>query len=225
MEAMILAAGAGSRLNGVAAPFHKPLMLVNGTPLIVQVVAQAVEATEERCVVVCAPSNVSPIIDLLEATGHLHWCSIIVQPRPDGPGDAFICGARAIRTPDCLVLMGDNLMIVDDVKRIVSAGDSFPIVIGTRVIEGEDAERFTRILSHRTVEGPFIREETPYAAHTVWCGPLVVPTQQLAGEIGEARAEGGELKLGHWLGQLGQPHCVEVNAIDVGLPAQLEEHA
>jgi GTP:adenosylcobinamide-phosphate guanylyltransferase len=66
VDTVILAAGRGARLNGIAAPFHKPLLIVNGMPLIVQLV-RAAHATfrgsdeTARVVVVVAPENAQAI--------------------------------------------------------------------------------------------------------------------------------------------------------------------
>ena len=69
MDLIILAAGRNERLHGTVPAFMKPLLLVDGQPLIVRLVREALDAgvletydEVGRVIVVAAPQNVGDLL-------------------------------------------------------------------------------------------------------------------------------------------------------------------
>lgn len=222
MRSIVLAAGRGERLNGVAAAFHKPLLIINGRPLIVDVVQKACSVSE-HCTIVCAPQNVAAICELVEAArvqGGTH--SYTIQPSPRGPGDAvvqaLITGHELTDEP-VLILMADNVLSTNDVCLAVELFKPDNIVVATRrVMTRDEASRFTRVHKDGTTrEGP---AEDGWS-NRVWCGPLVVPEKDLWYTLTAHYGEEPELKIGKYLGGMGAITTFDSDAVDVGVPSEV----
>lgn len=219
MDAVILAAGRGARLNGHVAPYMKPLIAVNGVALVKTVTSHAVEATTGRVVVVAAPDNVVPISHLV---GELERVTVIVQHTPRGPGDAVWRALDLCASDRVLILCADNIMSHADVQAVATATRA-PFVVGTRVLSnGEEAERFTRY----TEDGSFIEGAKggvwSDGRYRCWVGPLVVPRTAMQQSLTAIFVEpGAELKIAPSLNDLGQPELIEVRVVDVGVPDAL----
>ena len=177
MDTVILAAGRGERLNGIAAPYHKPLLPVNGKPLIRQAVELtylASEPSDRVPIIVAAPENALPITQVLDG---LHY-EMVIQSSPRGPGHALLRGLRLVTDPDVMVLMSDNVFTYEDIckfTQLQTAG------VGVRYVDRHDAERFTRIRKDGTwVEKVPVRDEdltaTSFTPTRVvcWVGPLKI---------------------------------------------------
>ena len=213
MDAVILAAGRGQRLDGIAAPFHKPLLVMNGKSLIVA----AVDTAASLCggvTVVVAPENASPISHVL-GRRPVH---MVVQRFPDGPGDALLEGLRGGDSKYVLVLMGDNLIPFDDAARIVSQQGA---AIGVRELPLEMAKRFTYY--HKKAKRWFEDGQPDESGLiTTWCGPLKVDRQRARVILNAARNT-TELKIGpHLDAILGSSYdFVDTETVDVGVPESL----
>ena len=224
MDTVILAAGRGDRLNGIAAPFHKPLLVVNGQPLIRQCVQNAMKATNGSIIVVAAPDNAGPISHVLNGAG-LGKVDIILQRHPAGPGHALLTGLKLVTTPRVLVLMGDNVVSADDVCRVANVKN--PNVIGVSEVEPDKAERFTRM--RRTGrEGLMWVEKVPVTDDDIhedkticWVGPIAVEASKMEHSIRKRAAPKEEMAIGPSFNDLGEFYTVQVNAIDIGVPEAL----
>lgn len=220
-DAVILAAGRGERLsdNGIAAPYLKPLLPVNGRPLVRNAVQVAHQATSRTPVVVVAPENALPIAQVL----HGLPATLVVQRAATGPGDALLLAMQLVTADNVLVLMSDNVLSAVDVQRVLAPG-VHRASVGVRSIAAPEAERFTY-----RVPTPFPCwvEKVPVDATTTvvddvvcWVGPLVLPSNAVR----------AVLKSGH--GSLGPPllnaftdaelRCVPVDTVDVGTPSMWE---
>lgn len=234
MDTVILAAGRGARLRGVAAPFHKPFMVVDGHALIVSATRVALDLTRDRVIIVAAPGNVVPMIELLrDATTDVEFhdrVRFIVQPDPGGPGAALLLAAELQLSDQVMILLADNVLHESDVERALQAVTRPEVpVIGYREIprsEPEVASRFTRILPDLTV-----KERIDVQSHEVWSsgffrcwvGPLIVPTDEFVDVLSNVGSE-DELKLGRHLGELTEPPIlVQVESYDVGDPIVVED--
>lgn len=224
MDAVILAGGKGSRLNGVVPPYWKPLTLVNQRPLICHIYDQAASCGEvDNVFVVVAPENALPVSQIMGRRRPY----MVVQRSAVGPGDALRLALALTRADAVLVLMGDNLMPDSDVHACVRAGADNPYVIGTGVVDTvQQAARFTRVYSDgRDVEeGPNVSwpSRPPF---TVWCGPLVLPVNDArrALDIGVGDDE-TEQKIGTHLRHLRcDPVLVPCSAVDIGTPETIAE--
>lgn len=185
MGSIILAAGRGERLNGIAAPYMKPALLVNGVPLIVQQVRNALEAYVGFHTLVLAPENARMMIDLVKhGVPELDWdrVDVIVQPDPGSSVvDALKRGLRPHNGPT-LVLMGDNVVPVTTVRSMMDdffgeGSASRPeLLVATRLMPWHEAKRFTYCYASEWYEKeipPCPAVPTEEAAE-VWVGPLFI---------------------------------------------------
>lgn len=217
MDAVILAAGRGTRLEGVAAPYHKPLMVVNGKPIITQAVDIALARVSGDVVIVVAPDNASPISHVLGRRD----CVMIVQRFPDGPGDALSEGLRVGNSKKALVLMGDNVFDPADIEKILMPAKP---AVGVRRMALEEARRFTYL----NRDGNWVEDGEPDSRDandgwiTTWCGPLVVDSSRAYRALRHKRAH-QELKIGPRLNEMLGDDWVQVesHAIDIGVPEAL----
>lgn len=220
MDAVILAGGKGSRLDGVMPPYWKPLMPINGMPLINRIVDQAM-GYAARVFVIVAPENALQVAQVLKGK----TVFMVVQPEAKGPGDALMLGLALTKQESVLVLMGDNLMPDEDIKNVCDARRASSFVIGTaEVATVEEAARFTRIYDggRHIEEGPNVSLLGDYA-YTVWCGPLILPVDDAMDAI-RTHADEGEKKIGTHLTYIArQPVLIPCSAVDIGTPASLME--
>jgi molybdopterin-guanine dinucleotide biosynthesis protein A len=230
MDAVILAGGKGSRLNGIMPPYWKPLLPHLSVPLVRRIYEQVEPVADEHVFVIAAPENALQISQIMP-TNRLKLV-IVVQREARGPGDALMLALRLTKQKHLLVVMGDNLMPDEDVKNVCAAVKDSPcgLVIGTGEVETKaEAQRFTRIVDqgpYQTIsEGPrgleYLRK--PY---TVWCGPLVVPVTYTIDAMNRDSIDMntlGERKIGTHLGDIGPAALVPCSAIDVGTPETIME--
>lgn len=224
MDAVILAGGKGSRLDGVMPPWWKPLMPVMGLPLVCRIVDQ-VEMYVERTFIVVAPENALQVTQVLgnrEAT-------LIVQRTARGPGDALRLALDLSRASAALVLMGDNLIADGDIRAVVDTGRDF--VVGVQRVPFEESHRFTRVISPVEFEEGPNNTADPLTGALVWCGPLILPRdhtlETLSTRLPDLQLGISELKIGTHFTELAALHgpakLEQVAAIDIGTPEAIME--
>jgi NDP-sugar pyrophosphorylase family protein len=122
MDAIILAAGFGTRLRPHTLTTPKPLLLVRGRPILDWALG-ALPAEVTRVLVV-----VHYLADQIETylRGQKHFTEWVVVPQgePRGTGDAFRCCRDLVRSERFLVLNGDDLYGAADLAHLAgcSAG-------------------------------------------------------------------------------------------------------
>lgn len=215
MDTVILAAGKGSRLAGIAAPFHKPLMVVNGRPLIRNAVIEAQKAFggKSKVIIVAAPENALPIAQLLADLE----VRIVLQVKPEGPGDALRVGLEMVDTERVLVLMGDNTVTADDIERVCAT--HIGAQVGVQRLAADEAERFTyyQPLAQRWFEKTPI---PPGSGDLVYCwiGPVAFPVDELWQAIWQNTKRNGEYPIGPMLNDITPQDFIEVSCEDIGIP-------
>lgn len=225
MNAIILAAGRGSRLKGVAPPYHKPLVVVDGKPLVLNAVDLA-HRKADRVVLVLAPENALPVCQLLEDVGDWPNLQVVVQRSSRGPGEAFLTGWNAAeKDGKALIMMGDNTFTIEDLNGVTnkaSMHDECMIIGGRYIDDYSEAARYTRVYGEgrnaRFVEGTDY-DSSAIARPFCWCGPLYVDGESLARVLRNVDAHESvpELKLGRYLGYLdAKVRLVEVSTRDIG---------
>ncbi len=224
MDTVILAGGRGSRLTGLVPEFHKPLVPINGSPLV----AQAVEHGLKQgglAIVVTAPGNTELVHQALPDHRKIR---LVVQRHPDGPGAALLLGLEAASSDRVMVLMADNLMSSEDVLSVARQGEE-SCAVAVRVVPMEDAMRFTRIVGTHTYEGDALHDDERGETYScVWVGPLVIDRKKAVSVLknADSPSDGRELKIGPFLPKIA-PDFVTVDVescFDVGAPAALKEH-
>lgn len=226
MDTVILAAGRGSRLEGIMAPFHKPLLVVSGEPIILGAAKRAWLCTGERVVLVVAPENALPIAQIMQYTKPLDRYDMIIQPRPEGPGDALLRGLQLATSEYVLVLLGDNVTTFADIRLLASCKGN---TVGVQQIPQERAFRFTRLRA----DGSWV-EKVPVTDADVdpatgevliWVGPIVVNREEMIRSLKlweESLIDSTrELLIGPTFNDLTDVKCVNVSSIDIGVPEEL----
>lgn len=221
MDVVIIAAGRGSRLNGVVPEWYKPLLVVNGEPLIVQCVRRSFEATDlqrgEKTIIVLAPDNVKPAVELLQHNGMLHEdVHIVVQADASGPVDAVRRGVQLVGTGRGFVLMlGDNVIPPGVVTEVIEE----PLKSAVALREGvRDFERFTWI--DYEGNGEWIDKEPGSPIHPlVWVGPVYVAPKDM---LEFRRQLDSYTALGSMLNLLTTPRLVHTLCEDIGVPEALK---
>lgn len=223
MGAVILAAGRGERLAGYSAPFMKPLLIVNGQPIIVQQMRNAQEVTK-HITLVLAPENARFMIDLLRgAMPDLDWrdIEVVVQPFPGtSVTDALRRGLWHAGGP-CVVLMGDNVvppLTVRDMWDSMARSPGYDVLVATQEMSWHDAERFT----YRSA-GIWWEKEVAAAADATeefaeaWIGPLIIDSPA---DFLEAMA--GSESIGKSFNKAGDVRTFPCKCSDVGVPEALQ---
>lgn len=182
---VVLAAGRNTRLTGVIPSYHKPLMVVNGRPLVVNIVRE-LSAFCSTITVIVSPENAGVITEVLEANSLLTGdVNIVLQPRARGPGEAVLRGMRAGQGENrTIIICADNIIPAEDYARALEldaeAGLNDPLhtvtVSTIATNDYDEARRFTRVYGNRFVEGvDSVGDDNGY--YYCWVGPLIVPTE------------------------------------------------
>jgi bifunctional N-acetylglucosamine-1-phosphate-uridyltransferase/glucosamine-1-phosphate-acetyltransferase GlmU-like protein len=235
MESVILAAGRGQRMEGIAKPFFKPLLEINGIPLITYAAEYASSAGATRVTVVASDANADDIKKALKM--YASWVDVVIQSEPRGPGNATLIGLNNTDCASVMLLMSDNIMNTATVSQMATAAMiNDTDAVGTAQVRLARADRFTRVRisadgHHSYVEGiPLsIEDESSKDTATVWCGPLIfnrgTAVTVLTSAQDAANGEAGEFKIGPYLNKIMRPGALlmDVNAMDVGIPAAYTE--
>jgi len=116
MDAIILAAGLGTRLRPYTLTTPKPLLPVRGRPILDWTLA-ALPAGVERLVVV-THHLADQVERYLRSQGHIPNWTTVHQQTPRGTGDAFRSCRGQVRADRVLVLNGDDLYSAGDLKAL-----------------------------------------------------------------------------------------------------------
>lgn len=220
-------------MAGVAKPFYKPLLEINGMSLLAHSANYAKAAGAERVHIVASPHNVDDIEAALAANDA--DISISIQHEPLGPGHAALVGLSSVRSEKCLLLLSDNIMDESAVVGMVNQCKSQNVdAVAVCDVSREQASRFTRVRRAGESDAYVYEETTPVTDDDlwtdgvdtvrVWCGPLVFNTIRAIGVLGHAENTGGELKIGPHLTKIMRSPTllVDVKAMDVGIPSEYE---
>ena len=120
--AVILAAGAGSRLGELGKRYSKAMLPIAGRPLIDWVVERLQEAGIGRIIVVGHPSD-RQLATFLEAS-HPR-IALVLQPQRRGIADALRTALPEVGSERAyLACACDSLFTVEDIKRVIELGTS-----------------------------------------------------------------------------------------------------
>lgn len=188
-DGIILAAGKNTRLKGIIPSYHKPMLVVNGRPLVISIARQLLERCR-RVVVVVSPENCGPITELLSAADMLgDQVHIVIQPEARGPGDAILRALPLCISDRVCIALGDNVIPARDFDNIFQEDRTATMKNGglhafrhitisfVPVTDDEEAQRFTRVLGTDFIEGtPGGKFQEMYRC---WTGPLIADRQVL----------------------------------------------
>lgn len=226
MDTIILAAGRNERLKGVVAPFHKPLLVVNGKSLVQHCLDIADRLSFGSVRLIVSPENALPISQVTQLAPN---DMMIVQQKPLGPGHALHLGLKTLDpeiSEEVMILCADNvfnLVQVEDMLEDADGNLKNTIHVGGRKIYiKKERERFTRVDQNkgRFIEGP-LGDDEPLDC---WIGPLVLPTHMAQNVFKEVCSElhDEEIKIANNLNLMGcavQFH--EMDCYDIGIKEAL----
>jgi UDP-N-acetylglucosamine diphosphorylase / glucose-1-phosphate thymidylyltransferase / UDP-N-acetylgalactosamine diphosphorylase / glucosamine-1-phosphate N-acetyltransferase / galactosamine-1-phosphate N-acetyltransferase len=173
-----MAAGEGTRLRPITERWPKPVLPIDGLPVVVTLVHQLAAAGCERIVVVTG-HLAEQVESLLEPLPYR--IEFVRQPDPLGSADAV---ARAAATAPYLVLAADTRFADGDVRSFAERARGVDGAIAIRRQEGRPASTHIHIDDGRVVRlhgSP--REDEWTAAPLWWIGePIVRFLDPLPGE-------------------------------------------
>ncbi len=231
MDVIILAAGRNERLKGIVPLYHKPLLVVNGKPLIVRMLDIINGWTTGKIVIVVAPENAKTIVEMTRDCVN-QPIDYIIQPYATGPGNAFIQAAEICKSKKIMILCGDNYFQEEDLRQMFSLAsfDGERFIIGTRTIKTkEEAQRFTVITPKWGIlEGLALQHNDDFweniGGYRCWVGPLIVPHPMFRDILNEQSHHVSELKIGEHLDKIGlKPTLVDCDCLDIGVPEVVED--
>lgn len=111
MDAIILAAGLGTRLRPYTEDTPKPLLPIRGRPILDWTLG-ALPTVERVLVVVHYLAD--QIASYLDAQTRVRNWAVVRQEKPRGTGDAVRACRNQLRSERCLVMNGDDLYGADD---------------------------------------------------------------------------------------------------------------
>lgn len=164
MDTVILAAGRGSRLEGIAPPFFKPFMIIDGKPLISRLVDQSREVTSGNIIVMASPENAQLLFQTIGSGLGNQFIMIQTRHMDTGPGQALKQALQFCQTDKTLVLMGDNIINTADIKKCVDiAVSQDDVVVGIAHKKWTEAHNFTRFRPEQFGEPAVWLEKQPFA--------------------------------------------------------------
>lgn len=183
LSCIVLAAGANTRLAGIVPPFCKPLIPINGKPLINHAIEHAkFDWKCDRIIVVASTENVKQLTQVVEPDNSIRW---VIQPTPDGVVDAIKRGLELVTSEMVLILCADNLFDIG--QMLPSDLDIFIkdkiAAVACRSLPVEEATRFSRVGSGAN-QYPAITMDMPTRGSALcWIGPLILKTNNCRSSI------------------------------------------
>ena len=193
MDAILLAAGLGTRLRPHTLTTPKPLLLVQGRPILDWTLG-ALPASVDRVIVV-VHYLAEQVEQFLRAQTHFKEWSIVPQGDPQGTGDALRKCRQQVRSDKFLVINGDDLFAAADFAQLAECP------AGVLVQEVQQPEKFGIAFLkpdgtlEKLVEKPKL--PAPQLANT---GAYVFPREVF--DIDITRSPRGEYEITDYVSQL-----------------------
>lgn len=156
----------------------KPMVLVNGLPLVQHAIRHAVNDWRvNKLIVVAAPDNLDYLRPAVGEVYHIDWA---IQAKPRGVIDAITIALEHVKTEMTLILCADNTFdmgrtTVHELDMHVKKKTS---CLGTRKLPLDEARRFTRIET-RGMGLDVLPASCEIASSECWIGPLLLETKQI----------------------------------------------
>jgi glucose-1-phosphate thymidylyltransferase len=139
VKGIVLAGGAGSRLDPITRVASKQLQPVYDKPMIYYPLATLLEAGIAEVLVISTTDDVPRFRDLLSDGSQ--WgmrISYAVQPEPNGIAEAFLIGRDFIAEEPVTLILGDNIFHGDvGLGRIVAEFEHGAAIFGYPVVDPE----------------------------------------------------------------------------------------
>lgn len=221
ISAIVLAAGANTRLGGLVPPYLKPLILVNGKPLLHHAVNHATQDWgAQQVIIVVSPDNAKAICSV-EDPGRQY----ILQPQPNGVVDAIRRAIGLVSTEWVVILMADNTFEALDRSFLIPPFQD-PMIGVRDDLSPAEMRRFTRYRArpcdiNAWVKGiDLIEASDNESGQGVWIGPLLLRAPMVRASL--LREPTSVTELIHWATNNGDDlAAVQMRCADLGVPEAL----
>jgi molybdopterin-guanine dinucleotide biosynthesis protein A len=233
MDIIILAAGKNERLKGIVPPFHKPLLVINGRPLITQLVEavrsltslHATPGVTPRIIIVCAPQNISALTAVLPMVDNMLF---VIQREADGVLNAVRTGLAVATDTTAMLLCADNIIALStwslEPFYRESTTDHDALYVHGQFIPAPEVERFTYFSDGKWFEKTSVVGSSP-AQKFCWLGPLVFNTALMRDAIDRFSVDypTERQSVGRVFNYYtGNCWTIVSDALDIGLPENLQ---
>ena len=197
MHAVVMAAGEGTRLRPLTEHWPKPILPIDGRPVIATLLRELAGAGL-GCVYVVTGHLAEQVEELVgDGSGFLLDVRYARQPRVLGSADAVRCALAAGAEPPLLVTAADTVYTAGDVRRFVEAADGAAGALAYRLEPAPDPPHrdAVRVVDRRVQRVLDDDPANPHGAAPLWLlGPEVVqfldglpgPPFELSGAIQRA---------------------------------------
>ena len=125
MQAVILAAGKGTRLGDATCQHTKAMLPVVGLPMVERVMVQIAAAGVEDFILVVSPQDTEIVPYFTHRSRFAGRVKFIFQPEPLGMGHALLCAAGSIEG-DFLLSSCDSLVSITHICAMLSNWRDYP---------------------------------------------------------------------------------------------------
>ena len=177
-EAVVLAAGVGSRLRPLTERWAKPVLPIDGRPVIATLLRELAAAAVERVTLVTG--HLAAQVEALAGDGSAFGLDLRVvrQPEPAGSADAVLRALLGGAQAPFLVTAADTVYTPGDVGRFLAAPARGAGAISVRRQPGRPEG--TRI---RVEDGRVVRVVDPGAPGGLTAAPLLLVGERIAARI------------------------------------------
>jgi NDP-sugar pyrophosphorylase family protein len=168
-DAIVMAAGEGRRLRPVTERWPKPVLPIDGRPVLGTLLRELAAAGFERAVVVTG--HLAEQVRSLAGDGGAWGLAVgyADQPRPDGSADAVVRALAAGAVAPCLVVGADTVFAAGDVGRFVEAAKGRPAIAVRRNPSPAPPHRYAVAFRDGVVTNVLETDRAnPFAAAPLW---------------------------------------------------------
>lgn len=169
VHAIVMAAGEGRRLRPITERWPKPVLPIDGRPVVGTLLRELAAAGVERAIVVTG--HLADQVRALVGDGSAWGLDVRFadQPSPDGSADAVHRALAAGAEPPCLVAGADTVFGAGDVGRFVQAAQGRAAIAVRRVPPPAPPHRYAVAVRDGLVTTVLDEDPAnPFAAAPLW---------------------------------------------------------